>query len=171
MARDLILAGEYIGGHPNRERQTQASSLHIGEDGVKVGTFRKFIVEPWSHIDQICAEGPDGLSRFTATRLLLFGPLGLALKKEKKLGFVVVSGTFGEFIFKTKKTPQELRATLAPWQGHISPRAGSPTAASSTDVPARDRVERLRELADLRDRGVLTEEEFASEKARLLNES
>ena len=32
-----------------------------------------------------------------------------------------------------------------------------------------DRVEQLKELAGLRDQGVLTEEEFAAEKARILN--
>jgi Short C-terminal domain len=32
-----------------------------------------------------------------------------------------------------------------------------------------DRVEQLKELAALRDQGVLTDEEFAAEKARILN--
>jgi hypothetical protein len=40
-----------------------------------------------------------------------------------------------------------------------------PPAAAGGD----DRVEQLKELAALRDQGVLTEEEFAAEKARILN--
>ena len=34
--------------------------------------------------------------------------------------------------------------------------------------PATDRVEQLKELADLKDQGVLTDEEFAAEKAKIL---
>ena len=39
-----------------------------------------------------------------------------------------------------------------------------PPAAPAAD----DRVERLKDLADLKQQGVLTEEEFAAEKARIL---
>ena len=35
-------------------------------------------------------------------------------------------------------------------------------------APAEDRVEQLKDLADLKAQGVLTEEEFAAEKARIL---
>jgi hypothetical protein len=48
--------------------------------------------------------------------------------------------------------------------------------ASPTSVPARtaagtDPIERLQKLADLKDRGVLTDSEFAAEKAKILSES
>jgi Short C-terminal domain len=39
----------------------------------------------------------------------------------------------------------------------------------AADAGGTDRVEQLKELAGLRDQGVLTEEEFAAEKARILN--
>ena len=35
-------------------------------------------------------------------------------------------------------------------------------------APAEDRVQQLKDLADLKAQGVLTEEEFANEKARIL---
>jgi hypothetical protein len=35
-------------------------------------------------------------------------------------------------------------------------------------APAEDRVEQLKELAALKDQGVLTDEEFAAEKAKIL---
>ena len=35
--------------------------------------------------------------------------------------------------------------------------------------PAEDRIAELRKLAELRDSGVLTEDEFAAEKAKILN--
>jgi hypothetical protein len=42
--------------------------------------------------------------------------------------------------------------------------APAPVAAA----PAESRVQKLKDLADLKDQGVLTEEEFAAEKARIL---
>jgi Short C-terminal domain len=43
-----------------------------------------------------------------------------------------------------------------------------PAPAPVAAEPAEDRVQQLKDLADLKDQGVLTEEEFASEKARIL---
>jgi len=51
--------------------------------------------------------------------------------------------------------------------------AAQPTYAAPAAVPAAraDPVERLKELAGLRDQGILTEEEFASQKAKVLGEA
>jgi hypothetical protein len=43
-----------------------------------------------------------------------------------------------------------------------------PAAPPAAAAPAEDRVEKLKELASLKDQGVLTEAEFAAEKARIL---
>jgi len=50
-----------------------------------------------------------------------------------------------------------------PQQDYAPPPAAPPPAAGG------DRVQQLTELAGLRDQGVLTEEEFAAEKARILS--
>lgn len=44
--------------------------------------------------------------------------------------------------------------------------AGQPQAAPPPAAP--DPIERLKELGELRDKGVLTDEEFAAQKAKLL---
>lgn len=49
-----------------------------------------------------------------------------------------------------------------------APQAEQPSAAASTG-PVDTRVDQLRTLADLKTQGVLTEEEFAAEKARILS--
>jgi hypothetical protein len=168
--------------------------LFLEEDGVRVKMFKTFIDEPWKEISGLSAEGPDQVAtRFTATRFLLAGPLALAWKKEKKLGFVVATGSFGEFTFQVKKkTPQELRALLAPWSPLIAPRPAArdwpyrdesarqpaepvSTPADASDVDAgmdkqRQRLELLRELGELHQSGVLTDEEFQEHKARILEE-
>jgi Short C-terminal domain len=50
-------------------------------------------------------------------------------------------------------------------------RAGAPVPAqgdTAQAAPAPDMIEQLRELGSLRDQGVLTEEEFAAQKAKIL---
>ena len=46
--------------------------------------------------------------------------------------------------------------------------APPPAPAPAAPPAAADRVEQLKDLADLKQQGVLTEEEFAAEKARIL---
>ena len=41
-------------------------------------------------------------------------------------------------------------------------------AAPAPAAPAESRVQKLKDLADLKEQGILTEEEFAAEKARIL---
>jgi hypothetical protein len=48
-------------------------------------------------------------------------------------------------------------------QYYEAPQAAAPPAAAAADP-----IEQLKELAELRDKGVLTEEEFAAQKAKLL---
>jgi hypothetical protein len=55
-------------------------------------------------------------------------------------------------------------APAYPQEQYAPPPPPPPAAGGGTD-----RVEQLKELAGLRDQGVLTEEEFAAEKARILN--
>jgi hypothetical protein len=55
---------------------------------------------------------------------------------------------------------EELQAQQAPPQ--------VPMYAAPPPAPAPDRLDELKKLADLKEMGVLTDEEFAAEKARLL---
>ena len=52
-------------------------------------------------------------------------------------------------------------------QNYQQPAQG-PAAAAPTAEPARDSVAQLKDLADLKAQGILTEEEFAAQKARIL---
>ena len=56
-------------------------------------------------------------------------------------------------------------AQASPPQGYAEPPPPPPPAPAPA---ATDRVEQLKELAALKDQGVLTEQEFAAEKARIL---
>jgi hypothetical protein len=58
----------------------------------------------------------------------------------------------------------EQDASAYPPQEYAPP----PQQAAPAPAAGTDRVEQLKELAALRDQGVLTEQEFAAEKARIL---
>lgn len=185
--RPVVHTGRYLGGHPDRERASDNANISITAEGVRVGVFKTWINEPWANISELDAEGPDQVGkRITASRLLLTGPLALAWKKETKSPcFIVVRGTFGEFIFEVKKkSVQELRGELAPWKSVLralaaeTNEAANSTAlnepagaepASAQAAPGSERLELLKQLGELRASGVLTEEEFAAEKARILS--
>jgi hypothetical protein len=51
-------------------------------------------------------------------------------------------------------------------QGYAEP---EPQAAPPPAAPAPDPIEQLQQLADLHDRGVLTDEEFAVQKSKILS--
>lgn len=51
----------------------------------------------------------------------------------------------------------------AAYQEQVAPAAAQPAAAPPTDV-----VAQLKDLADLKEQGILTEDEFAAQKAKIL---
>jgi hypothetical protein len=53
-------------------------------------------------------------------------------------------------------------------QGSSQPQYAEPEPAPAPSAPPVDPVQQLRELAKLRDDGILTEEEFAAEKRKVL---
>ena len=53
--------------------------------------------------------------------------------------------------------------------GYMAPVAPEPAPVAAAPAPvAEDPIEKLKEYAQLRDQGILTEEEFAAQKAKLL---
>jgi hypothetical protein len=55
-------------------------------------------------------------------------------------------------------------------QQYYAPAPAPPPAPAPAPAPAPDRITLLKQLADLKTQGVLTEEEFATQKARILNQ-
>jgi hypothetical protein len=49
-----------------------------------------------------------------------------------------------------------------------APPQQAPAPVAAAPAPAESRLDKLKDLADLKEQGVLTEEEFAAEKARIL---
>jgi hypothetical protein len=63
-----------------------------------------------------------------------------------------------------RRQSQRWAAQEAPPQQYAAPPPPAPAPAPA----AESRVDKLKDLADLKQQGVLTEEEFAAEKARIL---
>jgi hypothetical protein len=59
---------------------------------------------------------------------------------------------------------EQLQSQAAATPAPVSTPPGPPSSASS-----QDRISQLKELAELKKAGILTEEEFQQEKARILN--
>jgi Short C-terminal domain len=64
----------------------------------------------------------------------------------------------------SRRQAERWAAQEAPPQQYYEP----PPQAPPAPAPAEDRVEKLKELAALKQQGILTDEEFATEKARIL---
>ena len=66
----------------------------------------------------------------------------------------------------SRRQSQRWAAQEAP--APVAPQAYAAPAAPPAPAGGEDRIEKLKDLAALREQGVLTEQEFASEKARIL---
>lgn len=109
-------------------------------------------------------------ARFTATRLALMGPFALAFKKKKdkrELYLAIEGQGFGILQQVPPALGAQARAFAAKINGLSRAAVAAPSVSSAT-TSSRPLGQRLRELAELRDAGVLTEDEFRVQKARLL---
>ncbi len=85
----------------------------------------------------------------------LMGPMGNAgaRRRGRRRGLVVGAAVGSAAARRNQPQPAEEPAAAAP----------APQAA-----PADDSIEQLKKLAELRDQGILTEEEFAAKKTQIL---
>jgi hypothetical protein len=56
------------------------------------------------------------------------------------------------------------------WQMQEAPQGPPPAAAPEQGSPGESTIEQLRQLGELKDQGVLTEEEFTAQKAKILGQ-
>lgn len=115
----------------------------------------------------------------TLTRLLLVGIFAFGLKKTKKdeHHFAVITyienGIENKIIFEHKKAPEVVGAIMKSKHENsynVSVIELKETAAAIDEVPKTlDIPDQIRKLAELKEDGILTEEEFQNKKAELLS--
>ena len=87
----------------------------------------------------------------------------LAITPEKRARVTVeLSGEFGR-LGEDTKCSSEPQSLIAEYYISCAPAAPAPAAGQGQDV-----VEQIKQLADLHQQGILTDEEFAAQKAKLL---
>ena len=163
----------YLGGHPAFPQPVDPLNVLFSGSGMALGTAtQKYGERPWSVIRSIAAEDRDGVrSRVTVTRVVALGVLALAVPKTKRFAYLVVTDHEGDWLFEVRNiSAMELRAKIQPLQRATS----SPKqviAPAVHEVPqANDLETRLQRLKDLRDRGVIDDAEYASQRSAIIAE-
>jgi hypothetical protein len=169
---------KYVGGHATLGRNRQGN-FWLTADELGIGTLRpKVAVIALADVASIEIVGGQVAKRSVGA-VAVFGVLGgLAAKGAKNETAVVVRTKDGETAYYTidKQSPVNVRAKITPllkaagvpFADELAAPAAAASSKSSAEPPSFDPIQRLRELAELRDKGVLTEEEFAAQKAKLL---
>jgi Short C-terminal domain len=103
--------------------------------------------------------------------VLIFGVYGLATKGSMDETTVAIRTKDGETIYYAiaQQRPEMVRVLISP----ILKLANVPfhdEPPSAATPPAQDMADQLRKLAALRDEGLLTDDEFAAQKGKLLNQ-
>jgi hypothetical protein len=160
---------EYIGGLPEFPRTKTGLRMDLSRAGIVAGTVeRNRIALPWERVRTIHVEGARQVEgRITVSRLLAVGFFAVAWKKKLNSGFLVANlNDGGEVIFASARhTEPRLRGALS------SVLAAAPSDNTEQESPSSPSLSaRLRELAHLRDEGLVTPDEFESKKAQMLEE-
>jgi hypothetical protein len=93
----------------------------------------------------------------------------LTTKKEIQTVVRIASNSFELYLSNETVTPSSLRIQLSPVMAAMAAKPVLPSVETPVRQPA-DSVDRLIKLGEMRDRGLLTDEEFGAAKKRLLDD-
>lgn len=163
----------YLGGFPDRPEAKSNGVLVVDGDGLHMRGIRELFVIPWSAVVHVAVEGAEEASRrVTAGRVMAMGIFALAAKKKTGTTYLGVQTEGYTAGFEMEGTGAgEVRAKIAPWTQRLSPPPvpeAAPQAPQAAAPATTGLADELAKLAVLRDQGVLTQEEFDAQKARLL---
>jgi len=175
----ITLPAIYLGGLPQRpQRSTERLTLAFRAAGM---FYESSYQQPrricsWDVVQCVDIGGGE-VAKTKIAATIMFGAVGgLAAKGAKGRTYISVKLKDGsEGIWQVdKKAPMEVRASLAPLLHEVGvPFAGELAAPvepllNEAPAPAPLVADELLKLGDLRDKGLLTDEEFNAQKARLL---
>lgn len=177
---------KYLGGHPGLGKQREGhlcvTNEGIGISGWSVTGGLKYAVIKWTEVRSVDVSGGEvAKSKFGAE--IMFGVLG-GLGAKGAMGQTIIAvytidSNIGYYQIN-EKHPAEVKARLTPFLRAVGipyhdervqqDNADALKAALGANGPVGVSDE-LSKLAALRDQGVLTEEEFTAQKAKLLSAS
>ena len=154
----------YLGGHPALDKERQGI-LWVDREGIGIAAGDSWVARvPLSEVASVDITGGQ-VATSKVPNVLLFGLLGLGAKGSKDQSTLGVRCRDGETAwYLVDVSPSWLRAKLTPFLR----RAGIGSREEGSAPAVADLGSRLRDLAALRDEGLLTEDEFVQQRARLL---
>jgi hypothetical protein len=179
----------YHGGWTPHPQSHKNDILRIDKKGISLSGFKTIFTIPWEQVTDISVDGPENASkRVTAGRVAMLGVFALAAKKKTKSTVILVDTLSGDqAVFETAKAlPHEIGPKLTPLANQArryaasrqAPAGGSsPAVAPGSAVPVSapnpattvSVADELAKLADLHTKGILSDEEFAAQKSKLLS--
>lgn len=166
---------QYAGGYGDVKPGAGLITFYENRVVFKAGLGKSLIEIDTSSIKDVAIEGRHEVNRrVTVTRLLAVGIFAFALKKkqeEKEAFLTIVLKDGQEVVLQIQgKTPLQLKKTLASTLSKIKLAASNVYISESKTLNTVEGIDdvALLKLADLKDKGILTEEEFAAKKKQIL---
>lgn len=162
---------ELVSGSPKFKAGTKVL-LRVSTEDQTLELIKGFSKEtfPLSSISEVSTQTQQQISsRVTATRLLTLGVFALAAKKKQASNsvYLVITANGSDLVLETDKAMKfadQIRGYLPKGDG-LS--AAAPVPAET--VPASDGIpDQIRKLSELKEAGILSEDEFAAKKSELL---
>jgi hypothetical protein len=159
---------EYVGGlsdAPKRERGTFGVWPYGAGIVARHRDMELVLVVPREDIASIEVADGGQLAKSRVLPVLVFGILGLAARGADTQTVVIVRSKNGEnaYFIISNTTHYPVKAKLAPVLEHLGIREPDGASAETPDLASQ-----LEHLADLHERGLLTDDELAAAKATLL---
>lgn len=176
----------YLGSHPSRPDRIEelgVGFLSLGFVAIGHRSTDPLFTIAWADIVSVTVETADSIkSRVTATRVLLFGAIGMLAKKTTHTAFMTVTDRTGEWVFAINgQDAAGLWAEMLPVKARVPDRlhfgapAVAPTAtpqsssAGTWAAPAPTARERLQTLDALRAEGLISDDEWSERRAEILS--
>jgi len=164
---------QYMGGYGDSRKANGIITFYQNQTEFSAVMSTKFTI-PNTQIRDILVEGKDEVNRrVTVTRLIAVGIFAFALKKKSKdqESYITLELTDGQevILFVENKAPMALRAKLAKVISSVKQASSSHQVVSAQQSSKGSAADELSKLASLKEQGVLTQAEFDTEKAKILN--
>jgi hypothetical protein len=166
----------YLGEHPRSRAKVSGVGLFFQIGGMSaVRSGNVLFALKWSELDGFGILDQERIRRrVTATRAVLFGAVGLLVRKAQSVCYLVASDAQGEYIFEIPATQVEARARLAPVQQYVTHLVASfeatETGTQASPPSSGDIESRLATLQRLAEQGLISDADYERRKVEILRE-
>lgn len=168
---------KYLGGLPCEKPSKVGGNLQVTDDCIGMGMLKpKSAIVRWSDMAGVSFDA-ETVKKSRAGKVALLGPIGLLAKSTKNQTALVVQLKDGNTaLYEIDKLgANQVRGKFQSYlSAHNVPCLDDqPATAAGTpsgSAPAASIADELVKMAELKNQGILSEEEFAAQKAKLLGQ-